>query len=137
VKEPPLLAFRSPLIQVFWAVVVPAAFGLLCGVILGVSSGAYTALLVLATVGGLAAGYDHADVLEGAGRGIAGGLLFGTFILFGHAVAGTHAKASLPHPHVVLPLGTTIIGMLLGAIGGLVRNRRERGTTAPPPPSAA
>ncbi|HEV3228832.1 MAG TPA: hypothetical protein VGY97_05100 [Solirubrobacteraceae bacterium] len=131
-KAPPLLASRSPVIQVVFAVVVPAAYGLLCGVILGVSSGAYVVLTVLAALGGVAAGYDHADVLEGAGRGLAGGLLFGTFILFGHAVAGTHAKASLPHPHVVLPIVTTVGGVLLGILGAAVRGRRERRETAPP-----
>jgi hypothetical protein len=132
VKAPPLLAARSPVIQVVFAVVVPAAFGLLCGVILGVSSAAYAALAVLATLGGVAAGYDHADALEGAGRGLAGGMLFGTFILFGHAVAGTHPKASLPHPHVLLPVLTTVGGVVLGVLGALIRGRRERRLAAPP-----
>lgn len=123
---PPLLASRPPAVQIIIAVVVPALFGLICGVLLGISAGAYTVLSILGIAGGIGAGYDHADLLEGAGRGLAGGMLFGTFILFGHAVQGGHAKTSLPSPHVVLPIITTILGVLLGAIGGALRARRER-----------
>ena len=113
-------------------IVIPAIFGAICGVLLGESKGAYTALSLLAILGGVAAGYDHVGADEGALRGIAGGMLFGTFILFGHAVAGTHAKASIPHPHVVLPIITTIGGVLLGALGGALRGRREGGSEERP-----
>jgi hypothetical protein len=133
---PPLLIERSPVLQVVLAVVVPAGFGLLLGVLLGVSEGVYVVLSILAILGGIGAGYEHADTLEGAGRGVAGGMLFGTFILFGHAVSGLSAKAKLPDPHIVLPIATTVLGMLFGALGASLRSRRER-RMHPPPEVAA
>src|SRR6266852_2006255 len=99
VREVPLLASRSPTLQVVSAIVLPIVFGLICGIVLGVNGALYGVLSVLAILGGIGAGYEHPDAVEGAARGIAGGMLFGTFILFGHAVAGTHAKAALPDPH--------------------------------------
>jgi hypothetical protein len=120
----PLLADRRPAEQVFIVLVLPALYGAICGVVLGVNGGLYTILTLLGILGGIGAGFDHPTPREGALRGIAGGALFGTFILLGHAVAGTHAKTSLPDPHVVLPIATTLISIALGAIGGAMRARR-------------
>jgi hypothetical protein len=128
----PLLAERRPGEQAFIVLVLPAVFGAICGVLLGISAGAYTVLTLLGILGGIAAGYDHATTSEGALRGIAGGSLFGTFILLAHAVAGTHAKAKLPDPHVVLPIATTLIAIALGAIGGALRARALRSARAAP-----
>ena len=122
----PLLADRPTGEQAFIVLVLPAAFGAICGVLLGISAGAYTVLTLLGILGGIGAGYDHATPGEGALRGIAGGSLFGTFILLAHAVAGTHAKAKLPDPHVVLPIATTLIAIVLGAIGAALRARSLR-----------
>jgi hypothetical protein len=119
----PLLAERPSGEQAFIVLVLPALFGAICGVLLGISAGIYTVLTLLGILGGIVAGYDHATASEGALRGIAGGSLFGTFILLAHAVAGTHAKAKLPEPHVVLPIATTLIAVVLGAIGGALRAR--------------
>ena len=112
--------------QVVSAIVLPIAFGLICGIVLGVNGALYGVLTVLAILGGIGAGYEHYDAAEGAARGVAGGLLFGTFILFGHAVAGTRAKATLPDPHVVLVLLTVLGGVGFGALGGSLRRRRMR-----------
>ena len=117
----PLLATRRPWEQAFAVLALPALFGAICGVLLGVSAAAYTVLTLLGILGGLAAGYDHATPSEGALRGVAAGSLFGTFILLGHAIAGTHAKAKLPEPHIVLPIATTLISIVLGMIGGAIR----------------
>src|SRR5919201_2967376 len=119
----PLLAERRPAEQVFIVLVLPALFGAICGVLLGISEAAYTILTLLGILGGLGAGYDHATPSEGALRGVAGGSLFGTFILLAHAIAGAHAKAKIPEPHVVLPIATTLIAIALGAIGGAIRAR--------------
>jgi hypothetical protein len=119
----PLLAERPSGEQAFIVLVLPALFGAICGVMLGISAGVYTVLTLLGILGGVAAGYDHATASEGALRGVAGGSLFGTFILLAHAIAGTHAKAKLPDPHVVLPIATTLIAIVLGAIGGALRAR--------------
>jgi hypothetical protein len=122
----PLLAERRPGEQAFIVLVLPALFGAICGVLLGISGGLYTVLTLLGILGGIGAGYDHATPSEGALRGIAGGALFGTFILLAHAIAGAHAKAKLPEPHIVLPIATTLISIALGAIGGAIRARQLR-----------
>jgi hypothetical protein len=133
-REVPLFASRSPTLQVLSAIVLPIVFGLICGIALGVNGALYGVLSVLAILGGIGAGYEHYDAAEGAARGLAGGMLFGTFILFGHAVAGTHAKAALPSPHVVLVLLTVVGGVGFGALGGALRSRHTRradGAAAP------
>ena len=122
----PLLADRRPFEQVFIVLVLPSLYGAICGVMLGISGGLYTVMTLLGILGGIGAGYDHATPREGALRGIAGGALFGTFILLAHAVAGTDAKTKLPDPHVVLPIATTLISIVLGAIGGAIRARSLR-----------
>jgi hypothetical protein len=129
----PLLAERRPFEQAFIVLVLPALFGAICGVLLGISEGAYTILTLLGILGGVAAGYDHATPSEGALRGVAGGALFGTFILLAHAIAGTHAKAKIPEPHVVLPIATTLIAIALGAVGGAIRARSLRARAAQSP----
>jgi hypothetical protein len=129
---PPLFVRRSQGAQIVLGIVVPAVFGLITGIMLGVSEPVYLVLSLLGVLGGLGAGYEHAGGAEGAGRGVAGGMLFGTFILFGHAVSGLDEKAHLPEPHILLPVITTILGVLLGALGGALRARRERrAPTAP------
>jgi hypothetical protein len=128
---PKLLTQRSTGGAVLIALVLPAAYGLFTGVMLGVSSGVYAVLLILAIFGGYVAGYEQRGGAEGFGRGLAGGMLFGTFILFGHAVAGTHAKTDLPDPQVLLPIITTALGALVGALGGAMRERRERQLNPP------
>ncbi len=122
----PLLAERRPFEQAFIVLVLPSLYGAICGVMLGINGGVYTVLTLLGILGGIAAGYDHATPGEGALRGVAGGALFGTFILLAHAVAGTDAKTKLPDPHIVLPIATTLISIVLGAIGGAIRARSLR-----------
>jgi 4-hydroxybenzoate polyprenyltransferase len=122
----PLLSERSKSEQLFIVLVLPSLFGAICGVILGITGVGYTILTILAILGGIAAGYDHPTPREGALRGIAGGALFGTFILLAHAITGAHEKTSLPHPHILLPIATTLISVGLGAIGGALRARQLR-----------
>jgi hypothetical protein len=126
----PLLADRRPGEQAFIVLVLPSLFGAICGVMLGINGGVYTVLTLLGILGGLAAGYDHPTASQGALRGVAGGALFGTFILLAHAVAGTDAKTKLPDPHIVLPIATTLISIALGAIGGAIRARSLRSVEA-------
>jgi hypothetical protein len=126
----PLLSERPAGEQIFIVLVLPALFGAICGVLLGISGGVYTVLTLIAILGGIGAGYDHATPGEGALRGVAGGALFGTFILLAHAITGEDAKAKLPEPHIVLPIATTLISVVLGAIGGAIRARQLRATSA-------
>ena len=123
--QPELFTHRSPGAQLITGVGVPALFGLVTGVVLGVSEVLYLLLSVLAIAGGLLAGLEHRGAEEGLVRGVTGGLLFGTFILVGHEFIGGEAKADLPEPKILLVLITTLAGGLLGALGGWRRGRRR------------
>ena len=123
--EPELFSHRSPNVQLVLAIVVPAVFGLVAGVVLGISEIGYLVLALLGIAGGYFAGLEHRHVEEGLLRGLAGGLLFGTFILVGHEVSGMEPKAELPHPHILLVVITTLFGVGLGALGARRRARRQ------------
>jgi predicted membrane chloride channel (bestrophin family) len=121
----PLLLTRSLPVQILVVVVLPIAFGLLTGWMLGLSAGAYLVFSVLGILGGIGAGFDHDSTDQGVVRGLCGGLLFGTSILVMHSLTGQTAKASLPHPHAVLVVITVILGALCGALGAHLRKRAE------------
>src|SRR4051794_13198954 len=125
---PPLLASRPLALQVVLAGLVPAAFGALCGWLLGVSEVAYLVLAVpVAIVGGAAAGFEHTVPRQAAVRGLIGGALFGGFILIVHELTGKAAKAHLPDPPIVLAAVTAVVGAGLGALGaGWRRDAEER-----------
>jgi membrane-bound ClpP family serine protease len=122
--------------QIVLGVVVPAVFGLICGILVGISEPAYLVVSILAIAGGYFAGLEHRTVGEGALRGLNGGLLFGVFILFGHEFSGEEAKAELPEPEILLVVITTVLGAGLGALGGRSRARRARREPAPAPAAA-
>ncbi len=117
--------------QVVTGVLVPAGFGLVAGVLLGVTEPGYLVVSVIALLGGYFAGLEHRTVEEGFLRGVNGGLLFGTFILVGHELSGVEPKADLPHPQILLVLITTVLGAGLGALGGRSRSRRRRRGAVP------
>jgi hypothetical protein len=123
---PPLLRSRPIGLQVVLAGIVPAAFGSLCGWLLGVNETAYLIASILAIGGGYFAGFDHDGAGEGAIRGIIGGTLFGGFILLIHNATGEDPKADLPDPEGVLVAFTAAFGAGLGAWGGSARHRREQ-----------
>jgi hypothetical protein len=119
---------RSLPAQIVVAVVVPLAFGALCGYLLGVSEIAYVILAVpVALLGGYLAGMEHNGAREGAFRGFVGGLLFGGAILLVSEATGKEPKADLPDPKIVLMAITSIVGAILGAFGGRRTQRTESG----------
>ena len=122
---PPLLSSRSRPAQAALAVGGPVALGAVCGIVLGLSGLAYLVLTLLAALGGVAAGFEHARARSGALRGVVGGLLFGAALLLAHAIAGEPPQAKLPDPQVVLVAITTVLGALLGALGGRLRTGRQ------------
>ena len=79
----------------------------------------------VAIIGGFLGGIEHRGWEDGFIRGLLGGLVFGSFILLGHRIAGAEPKADLPDPQVALVFVTTLVGGLLGALGGRWRARRE------------
>lgn len=126
-KLPPLLSSRPLPLQLVLAGLVPAAFGALCGWLLGVSEVAYLVLAVpVAILGGLAAGFEHTEPRQAAIRGLIGGALFGGFILIAHELTGKAPKAQLPEPPVVLALVTAVVGAGLGAMGASWRRDAEQ-----------
>jgi len=130
----PLFRERPRSTQILLGLVVPTAIGALAGVFLGISAGAYWAIGLIAFVGGILAGFEHADGWDGAERGLVGGTLYGTGLLVAHAIAGTDAKVKLPGFEPILVLVTAIIGVVLGSIGGRIRGAamKRRGLPAPP-----
>jgi hypothetical protein len=126
---PPLLSSRPPAAVVVLAGVVPAAYGALCGWVVGVSEVAYIILAVpLAMTGQVVAGFEHHGGRSGALRGLVAGALFGAGILLVHELTGKEPKAELPHPKIVLLAVTSLFGAGLGAIGGnWRRDAEERG----------
>lgn len=122
---PPLLSEHPRPVQAVLAVVVPVIFGAVTGVFLGISEPVYLVLTLLAILGGVAAGFDHLGAEGGARRGALGGVLFGASILIAHELSGDEAEAELPEPAVLLVVVTTVLGVLLGALGGRLRARAQ------------
>lgn len=127
VALPPLLAEHPRPVQALLAGVVPAVFGAVTGIFLGISEPVYLVLTLLGILGGVAAGFDHLGAAAGARRGALGGVLFGSAILVAHEISGAEAEAKLPEPAVLLVVVTTVLGVLLGALGGRLRARADRG----------
>jgi hypothetical protein len=117
----PLLRTRPLPVQLLLAVVLPVAFGAICGWLLGVNKTAYLVLSILALLGGYAAGTEHKGGAEGALRGVFGGVLFGGAILLTNKALDKAPKADLPHPHIWLLAITAGVGLILGTLGGRAR----------------
>jgi hypothetical protein len=124
-EAPPHLLERSPGGQIVVAVVVPAIFGIITGLLLGFNEVAYLVLSILGIAGGIGAGYEHPNGDEGLQRGFCGGILFGTLIIVTSAVTGAEPKAHLPEPPAFLIVVTTVLGMAFGALGGWLRKRHD------------
>jgi hypothetical protein len=124
---PVLLRDRPRHLQIILGGVIPAIFGAIAGILIGVSAGAYYAWGAVAAIGGFIAGFEHRDGWGGADRGFFGGLFYGIALLVTHAIVGTHAKVSLGSFPPLLAVLTAIIGMFLSAAGGRIsRAQRER-----------
>jgi hypothetical protein len=131
---PVLFRDRSRPAQIVLGGVIPAIVGALAGVLIGISSGAYWAVAILAGLGSVLSGFEHQDGWGGADRGLASGFVYGVALLLAHTIAGTHAKVSLGSFPPLLAVVTALFGMCLAAIGGrLARAQRERDA----PPAAA
>jgi hypothetical protein len=128
--QPVLFRDRERPAQIVLGGVIPAIAGAVAGILLGVSSGAYWGWAVVAAIGSIVAGFEHQDGWGGADRGVVAGLIYGIALLVVHAIAGTHAKASLGSFPPLLAVVTAIAGMLLSALGGYTaRVLRARGVS--------
>jgi len=134
--EPVLFRDRPRPAQVALGGVVPAIFGGVAGVLIGVSSGGYWAWAALAAIGSIVGGFEHQDGWGGADRGLVAGVIYGIALLVVHAILGTHAKVSLGSFPPFLVVITGIAGMLLSALGGrTARVLRERRASPIEPPA--
>jgi hypothetical protein len=124
---PPAFEDRKPVEQIIGAVVITMVFGLLTGFALGWNEIVYYILVgPIALAGGFLGGMEHRGADEGFVRGALGGLVFGSFILLGLEILNDEPEAHLGEPQVGLVFVTTIVGSILGALGGAYRARRER-----------
>jgi len=117
---------HPPAVQALLVVFVPAAFGAMTGITLGLSEPIYLALSLMGVLGGIGAGFDHLGAQAGAKRGVAAGAIFGLSILIAHELHGREPEAHLPEPAILLGVITTVLGAVFGAIGGWLRERTER-----------
>lgn len=124
--HPPMLHERPSPVEFLLAVIVPLAFGAVTGLMLGVSSGLYLLLALLALVGAFFAGLEHDRPLEGLYRGLLGGLLFGTGVLLAHGLTGVTPKTKLPDPEALELIITAVFAAAFSTIGAASRARIER-----------
>lgn len=128
---PPLLREQPPAVRLVLTVLLPAAFGFLCGALLGSSSAVFLALQVIGVIGGFAAGFEHDHWRGGVLRGLCGGAIFGGFILIGHAVTGGSDHGLLPEVQAFQIVITVFFGVLLGWLGARLRVRTARRREGP------
>jgi hypothetical protein len=114
----------SPARRVFDALLLPAAFGLLCGLALGVSGPLYLVGVIIALLGGIAGGAQYASRRDALIRGLVAGTIFGLFILLGFELGGEdEAKVDLPDPHILLLVLTIVPSLFLHWLGWGLRPR--------------
>jgi hypothetical protein len=114
----------SPGRRFFEVAILPSAFGLLCGLALGVSAALYLVGVILALLGGIGGGAQYARRGDAVLRGLVAGTLFGAFILLGFELGGEdEAKVDLPDPHVVLLVFTIVPSLFLHWLGWRLRPR--------------
>jgi hypothetical protein len=125
VKLPPLFRDRPRAVQVILGLIAPVAFGALCGSLLGSSEPWFNAMMLLAGLGGIGAGFEHLGAREGALRGIIGGVLFTAALVACFTVRALPARVPLPLPLPGMAVLYAGMGAPLGALGGRLRRRAE------------
>ncbi len=119
-EPPPLFRYRPQNVQILLGGVVPFVFGVVVGLVLGVSADTYWVLAGLAGLGAVLAGFEHPDGWGGADRGLVGGAIYALGLLLAHYISGAHAKVSLGSFPPFLIIVSAIVGMFLGALGGRI-----------------
>lgn len=120
----PQWAEMSPARRFFEAVFMPSAYGLLCGLLLGVSAPLYLIALAFGILGGIGGAAQHASRRDALIRSLTGGALFGIFILLGFDLGGEdEATVALPDPHALLLVFTVVPSIPLHWLGWRLRPR--------------
>lgn len=104
---------------------LPVAFGALCGAMLGTSKLWFNLLMLVATLGGIGGGFEHASARSGLRRGLASGVLFAGSLLVTFETRGVPALTPLPAALPVVAVVYAVMGMPLGALGGWLRGRSD------------
>jgi hypothetical protein len=127
-KLPPLWASRPWPLRIFLATVPSAAYGALCGWVLGVSEVAYIILAIpVAILLQLFVGLEHRNRAEAAARGFVAGAFFGGFILIvNQLLIDTEPKFHLEDPKWQLAIVTAVFGAGLAWLGAGLRGQIEQ-----------
>ncbi|HSJ16981.1 MAG TPA: hypothetical protein VK920_02675 [Solirubrobacterales bacterium] len=125
-RLPPLLSERPRPVQVLLAVVLPAVYGAVTGIFLGISEAVYLVLAIAGLLGAVGAGIEHRGPGAGALRGVLAGAVFGGAILLAHEIAGVEPERELPDPPILLLVITIGFAIPFAALGGWLRVREER-----------
>jgi hypothetical protein len=125
-RLPPLLSERSRPVQVLLAVVVPAVYGAITGIFLGISEAVYLVLGIAGLLGAVGAGIEHRGPGAGALRGVLAGAVFGGAILIAHEISGAEPERELQDPPILLLVITIGLAIPFAALGGWLRLREER-----------
>jgi hypothetical protein len=127
-KLPHLWASRRWPLRIVLATVPPAAYGSLCGWVLGESEVAYIILAIpLAILLQLVVGLEHRNRAEAAARGFVAGACFGGFILIvNQLLIDTEPKFHIEDPKWQLAIVTAVFGAGLAWLGAGLRGQLEQ-----------
>jgi hypothetical protein len=127
-KLPHLWASRPWPLRIVLATVPSAAYGALCGWVLGESEVAYIILAIpLAILLQLVVGLEHRNRAEAAARGFVAGAFFGGFILIvNQLLIDTEPKFHLEEPEWQLAIITAVFGAGLAWLGAGLRGQLEQ-----------
>jgi hypothetical protein len=127
-KLPHLWASRPWALRIVLATVPPAAFGSLCGWVLGESEVAYIILAIVVAIPlQVAVGLEHRNRAEAAVRGFVAGACFGGFILIvNQLLIDTEPKFHIEDPKWQLAIVTAVFGAGLAWLGAGLRGQLEQ-----------
>jgi hypothetical protein len=127
-RLPHLWASRPWPLRIVLATVPPAAYGSLCGWVLGESELAYIILAIpVAILLQVVVGLEHRNRAEAAARGFVAGACFGGFILIvNQLLIDTEPKFHIEDPKWQLAIVTAVFGAGLAWLGAGLRGQLER-----------
>ncbi len=127
-KLPHLWASRPWPLRIVLATIPPAAYGSLCGWVLGESEVAYIILAIPMAISlQLVVGLEHRNRAEAAARGLVAGACFGGFILIvNQLLIDTEPKFHLEDPKWQLAIITAVFGAGLAWLGAGLRGQIEQ-----------
>jgi NAD(P)-dependent dehydrogenase (short-subunit alcohol dehydrogenase family) len=126
-KPPVLFETRSRRQQLLLATLPAFGLGFVVGIALDLSAIAYVVLLVVAVLGGVAAGMEHRRPGIAALRSLTSGASFGAALLVGHWLLGRDATVAraLPNPEALEVLVTAVGSVPLALLGVALRRRMD------------